>query len=419
MNRDASLILVAGGLLVAGVGASLVARRIRVPALVLFLAIGMAIGTDGIGWIGFDDYEFARTLGSIALLLILYEGGLGAGFRAIRPVLGPAVSLALVATIVTAVIAGLAASLVFGFSVKEGLLLGAILSATDGAAVFALLRGSRVPARLARALEGEAGFNDPVAVLLVLVMIKLIGHPGYGVADAVVFLVEQILVGGVVGVVVGRLAGAGLRWAGQTSRAGRTGVGGGAGATGGSPAGLLLVGSLAGAGIAYGAAGVLGGSGFLAVYLAGLRLGDVELAERPALLAFHEGLASVAEIGLFLALGLLVFPSQLGHVAVKGVLLALIVALVARPVAAGLATVGSGLSRARAGRPRLGGPARGDPRGPGDVPDHRRGPRQPSVLQRRLLRGPGLGGRPGKHGRAAGEAARRDRGVTGGPGGSG
>src|SRR5206468_4998620 len=135
--------------------------RIRVPALVLFLAIGMAIGTDGVGWIGFDDYEFARTIGSIALLLILYEGGLGAGFRAIRPVLGPAVSLAIVATVVTAVIAGLAASLVFGFSVKEGLLLGAILSATDGAAVFALLRGSRVPARLARALEGEAGFNDP------------------------------------------------------------------------------------------------------------------------------------------------------------------------------------------------------------------------------------------------------------------
>jgi cell volume regulation protein A len=333
VNRDASLILVAGGLLVAGVGASLVARRIRVPALVLFLAIGMAIGTDGVGWIGFDDYEFARTIGSIALLLILYEGGLGAGFRAIRPVLGPAVSLAIVATIVTAVIAGLAASLVFGFSVKEGLLLGAILSATDGAAVFALLRGSRVPARLARALEGEAGFNDPVAVLLVLVMIKLIGHPGYGAGEAAVFLVEQILVGGVVGVVVGRLAGAGLSWAGRADGAG------------GAPAGLLLVGSLAGAGIAYGAAGVLGGSGFLAVYLAGLSLGDVELAERPALLAFHEGLASVAEIGLFLALGLLVFPSQLGHVALKGVLLALIVALIARPVAAGLATVGSGLSR--------------------------------------------------------------------------
>ena len=330
MDRDASLILVAGGLLVAGVGASLVARWIRVPALVLFLGIGMAVGTDGFGWIAFDDYEFARSIGSIALLLILYEGGLGAGFRAIRPVLGSAVSLAVVATVGTALIAGLAASLVFGFSVNEGLLLGAILSATDGAAVFALLRGSRVPARLARALEGEAGFNDPIAVLLVLLMINVIAHPGYGPADVVVFLLKQILLGGGVGLIVGRLAGAGL------SRAGRTAD---------TPAALLLVGSLAAAAVAYGAAGALGGSGFLAVYLAGLTLGDVELAERRALLAFHEGLASVAEIGLFLALGLLVFPSQLGHVAVKGVLLALIVALVARPLAAGLATLASGLTR--------------------------------------------------------------------------
>jgi cell volume regulation protein A len=325
------VILVVGGLLAAGVGASLVARWIRVPALVLFLGIGMAIGSDGLGWINFDDYGLARSVGSVALLLIVYEGGLGTGFRAIRPVLGTAVSLAVVATVGTAVIAGLGASLVFGFSVKEGLLLGAILSATDGAAVFALLRGSRVPAGLARALEGEAGFNDPVAVLLVLAMIKVIGHPGYGVGEAAAFLGQQLVVGGVIGVVVGRLAGAGLARAGG-------GPGGQAGAG-------VLVGSLAAAGVAFGAAGVLGGSGFLAVYIAGLCLGDVDLAERPALLAFHEGVASVAEIGLFLALGLLVFPSQLAHVAVKGVLLAVIVAVVARPLAAGLATVGSGLSR--------------------------------------------------------------------------
>lgn len=343
VSRDATAILVVGGLLAAGVGASLVARRIRVPALVLFLGIGMAIGTDGVGWIAFDDYGLARSIGSVALLLIVYEGGLGTGFRAIRPVLGTAVSLAVVATVGTAVITGLAASLVFGFSMKEGLLLGAILSATDGAAVFSLLRGSRVPTGLARALEGEAGFNDPVAVLLVLAMIKVIGHPGYGAGEAAVFLGQQLVVGGVAGVVVGRLAGAGLRRAGGGSR---EAAGAGPQAAGGGPGGaVVLVGSLAAAGIAFGAAGVLGGSGFLAVYVAGLCLGDVDLAERPALLAFHEGVASVAEIGLFLALGLLVFPSQLGHVAVKGVLLAVIVAVVARPLAAGLATVGSGLSR--------------------------------------------------------------------------
>jgi cell volume regulation protein A len=251
---------------------------------------------------------------------------LGAGFRQVRPVLGSAISLAVIATVGTATIAGVAASVLFGFSLKEGFLLGAILSATDGAAVFALLRGSRVPFRLARVLEGEAGLNDPVAVLLVLEVIKLIAHPGTGVGEAVGFFAQEILVGGVVGIVVGRLASTALL---------RTGT---------APAALTLVGSLAAAAIAYGLAGVLGGSGFLAVYIAGLIVGDFDPVERPALLAFHEGLASVAEIGLFLALGVLVFPSQLGHVALKGILLAIVVAVVARPAAVGLATIRSGLT---------------------------------------------------------------------------
>src|SRR6185437_1168247 len=157
MNHDAELILIAGGLLTAGVAASLLATRLRLPALVLFLGLGLAIGTDGLGWIGFDDYELARLIGSIALLLILFEGGLSAGLPSIRPVLRSAVSLAIVATTITALVAGLAASLLFDLSAKEGLLLGVILSATDGAAVFALMRGEQIPRRLARTLEAEAG----------------------------------------------------------------------------------------------------------------------------------------------------------------------------------------------------------------------------------------------------------------------
>src|SRR6266566_5736166 len=142
MDSDAELILAAGGLLAGGVAASLLAPRIRVSALVLFLGVGLAIGTDGLGWIDFEDYTLARLIGSIALLLILYEGGLAAGFAQMRPVLWTAVSLATIATLATALIAGLAATLLFGFSVKQGLLLGAILSATDGAAVLALMRES-------------------------------------------------------------------------------------------------------------------------------------------------------------------------------------------------------------------------------------------------------------------------------------
>jgi cell volume regulation protein A len=174
---DAELILAAGGLLATGVVASATAARLRVPALLLFLGPGMAVGSDALGWIDFANYKLARLIGTIALALILFEGGLTTGFRALRPVLGPSVSLDTVGTAGTAAIAGIVASRLFHFSIAEGLLLGAILSPTDGAAVFALLRGVRLPRPLALTLEGEAGLNDPVAVMLVLAMEEVIRAP--------------------------------------------------------------------------------------------------------------------------------------------------------------------------------------------------------------------------------------------------
>jgi potassium/hydrogen antiporter len=326
MSADAKLILIAGSLLFVGVAASVVAGHLRVPALVLFLALGMAIGSDGLGWIGFSDYSLMRFVGTVALVLILFEGGLAAGIRAIRPVLGPSVSLAALGTVGTAAIAGLAASSLFHFSTAEGLLLGAILSATDGAAVFSLLRGVHLPQRLALTLEGEAGFNDPVAVMLVLVMVEVIRSPGYGILDALWFLLRELTIGAGVGVAAGVVAVGALRRMAS------------------APSGLSLVASFATAAVAYGAAGSIGGSGFLAVYLAALVLGSADLPFEEGLLPFHEGLAGVAEIGMFFALGLLVFPSQLGGVLVTGTLLALIVAFVARPVAALAATVGFGFT---------------------------------------------------------------------------
>jgi cell volume regulation protein A len=270
MTGDAELILVAGALLAAGVVASIVADRLRLPALVLFLGVGMAIGTDGLGWIDFEDYERARLIGSAALLLILFEGGFGAGWSRIRPVLRPAISLAVIATIGTAAVAGVAAAALFDLSGREGLLVGAIVSGTDGAAVFALLRGTALPARLARTLEGEAGFNDPVAVLLVLVIIELITKGSYGATDVAIFVGRELLVGVAVGLGVGWAAARGLR----SIRA--------------TPTGIVLVASLASAALAFGLAGVAHGSGFLAVYLVGLQLADAELPERAALRAFHE-----------------------------------------------------------------------------------------------------------------------------------
>src|SRR5829696_10269087 len=137
---DGQLILVAAALLSAGIGASLVASRVRLPGLLLFLGIGMAIGSDGTGWIDFNDYELARTIGVVALTLILFEGGLTAGFDEIRPVLRTSISLALVGTVGTAIAIGFAATALFDLTTLEGMLLGAIIASTDGAAVFALLR---------------------------------------------------------------------------------------------------------------------------------------------------------------------------------------------------------------------------------------------------------------------------------------
>jgi len=139
--------------------ASLVAVRLRVPSLVLFLGFGMLVGSDGLGWISFDDYRLARTIGVVALASILFEGGLTSGLLHVRPVLGASISLAIVGTAITAGVLGVAAALLFGSTLKEGLLLGAILSSTDGAAIFSLLRGSSLSRKLAATLEGERAWD--------------------------------------------------------------------------------------------------------------------------------------------------------------------------------------------------------------------------------------------------------------------
>src|SRR5215207_9348943 len=205
-GHDAELILIAGGLLAAGIIGALLADRIRIPGLLLFLALGMVAGSEGIGGIEFDDAELARTLGTIALVLILFEGGLSAGWPEIRPVLGTAASLATVGTVVTAVIAGLASHLFFDLSVLEGMIVGAAVAATDSAAIFAVLRRSTLEKRLARSLEGESGMNDPVALLLVIGFIEWIQEPGYGLADMAGLLALKLAVGVAVGLAIGRLA---------------------------------------------------------------------------------------------------------------------------------------------------------------------------------------------------------------------
>lgn len=315
------LILVAGALLAAGLVASFLAARLRVPSLVLFLGLGMLVGSQGLGWISFDNYRLAETIGVIALVLILFEGGLTSGLLQLRPVLGAVASLATVGTVITALLVGLAAAALFGFSVKDGLLLGAILSSTDGAAIFAVLRGSTLSRRLARTLEGESGFNDPMAIVLVLGFIDLLTKAGYGAGNMIVLLIRELGIGLVIGGIVGLAAVRAIRRAKLAT------------------AGLYPVASLAVAGLAYGGADALHGSGFLAVYLAGLIIGSSTIPAERTIVTFHEGLGWVAQVALFLTLGLLVFPDDLPAVALKGTVLALALVFVARPVAVSVATL--------------------------------------------------------------------------------
>ncbi len=330
-GHDAELILIAGVLLAAGIAGALLADRVRVPGLLLFLGLGMLAGSEGIGGIEFDDAELARTLGTIALVLILFEGGLTAGWSEIRPVLGTAASLATIGTVVTAAIAGFAAKLIFDLSTLEGLLVGAAIAATDSAAIFAVLRRSTLERRLARSLEGESGMNDPVALLLVIGFIEWIQEPGYGFSDMAGLLALKLAIGTAIGIALGRLAATAL----NTIRMPTDGI--------------YPVATVAVAGLAYGLAEIAHGSGLLATYLTALALGSASIPAKRSVVAFHEGLGWVAQISLFILLGLLVFPSALDDIALEGLALSAVLIVVARPVAAIAATALSSLN----GRERL------------------------------------------------------------------
>ncbi len=319
-EHDAELILIAGSLLAAGIAGAFLADRIRIPGLLLFLGLGMLAGSEGIGGIHFDNAELTRTLGTIALVLILFEGGITSGWPEIRPVLGSAASLATIGTALTAAIAGIAAKLIFGFSTLEGMLVGAAIAATDSAAIFAVLRRSTLKKRLARSLEGESGMNDPVALLLVIGFIEWIQKPDYGAADMLGLLVAKLALGIAIGLALGWLA---VRILDRISL---------------PTDGIYPVATIAVAALAYGLAEVAHGSGLLAVYLTALALGSANIPAKRTVVSFHEGLGWVSQIALFILLGLLIYPSALGDIALKGIALSAVLIFVARPLAAFAAT---------------------------------------------------------------------------------
>src|SRR4051794_32732281 len=313
-----------GALLAAGIGASLLAGRLRLPGLVLVLVLGMVVGSDGLELINFNDYHRAQSAAIMALAFILYEGGLSSGWAEIRPVIRVSVALATLGTVITAGVTALAAMGLFSeLSTLEALMLGSTVAATDAAAVFAVLRGSTLRRRIARTLEGESGVNDPVAVLLVIGCIEAIhAHGSYTILDAVWLAVRELAIGTAVGLAVGWLGTIFLRRVTLPS------------------AGLYPVASTALAGLAYGGAAEIEGSGFLAVFLAGLVLGSGYSPARRTIITFHEGIAWVAQLGLFLLLGLLVNPHELIEFIPRGAAIAVVTALIARPLAAALVAWG-------------------------------------------------------------------------------
>lgn len=309
--------LVVALLLLAALGASKLSTRLGVPGLLLFLAIGMLAGSDGPGGIWFDDARLSQSIGAIALAFILFSGGLETNQQAIRPVLWQGLSLSTLGVALTAALIGTFAHFVLRTTWLEGLLLGAIVSSTDAAAVFSILRSKSVSmkGRTQPLLEFESGSNDPMAVLLTVGLIQAITQPDTGPLGFLLLLVLQLTIGALAGYAAGRAS----LWALNRFRL--------------ESDGLYPVFTIAVVLLTYSGASLLQGNGFLAVYLGGIVLGNGEFLHRRSLVRFHDGLAWLMQITMFLVLGLLVFPSQLVPVAPSALFLALFLIFIARPVA--------------------------------------------------------------------------------------
>jgi len=300
--------------LLLAVVAAVATQRLRLPLLITFLGLGMVLGSEGLGGIEFDDAELARWIGTAGLVLILFEGGLTTRWADLRPVLGPTLVLSTLGVAVTAAVAGLAAYFLFDLHLRNALLLGAVVGPTDAAAVFATLRGTMLRRRLASLLSAESGANDPAAVALTLGLISWVETAGYGGDDLALLLTRELGLGLAIGVALGLVVRHLPRLPSELAPFGP-------------------VASLGIAAVAYGIPATLHASGFLSVYIVGLFFGNTATPLRQTIVHFHEGLAYLSQVVLFIVLGLLVFPSQLGPVAWSAVGLTAILVLVARPLA--------------------------------------------------------------------------------------
>ena len=331
--------IVAGILLFAGVLASKVAARFGIPALFLFLVLGMVAGSDGLGIIDFDNPTLTRSIGDFALVIILFAGGLDANWKQIRPVLGIGLTLATVGVALTMLILGTFAWFVLGtfssFNIGpmgitwgEGLLIGAILSSTDAAAVFSILKSSglALKGQLQPLLELESGSNDPMAVLLTGSIVEIFTTANFSPLGLAGTLLLQLTIGSLLGYGFGQA----MVWIVRRLQL--------------AVPGLYPITTLAILLFSFGMTSQLGGNGFLAVYIMGIVLGNSTIPYQELILSFHDGLSWLMSISIFLMLGLLVFPSRLPEVAVVGLAIAFFLMFVARPISVFLCLLPTRLS---------------------------------------------------------------------------
>ncbi|WP_025763107.1 potassium/proton antiporter [Dyadobacter tibetensis] len=311
-----NIVLIGSILLFISILAGKTSYRFGVPTLILFLLIGILAGSEGIGRIRFDDPELAQFIGIIALNFILFSGGLDTSWPAVRPILTEGITLSTAGVLLTALFLGTFAWYITDFTIYEGLLLGAIVSSTDAAAVFSILRAKSLALKsnLRPTLELESGSNDPMAYVLTIAFLSLVVNQDLGLASMIPLFFKQMLMGGLGGFFFGKIS----KFVINKIRLDFEGL---------YP--VLVIALMF---ITFSATDLVGGNGFLAIYICAVYLGNQDLIHKKTILKMFDGLAWLMQIILFLTLGLLVFPSRIVPVISIGLVISLFLIFVARPL---------------------------------------------------------------------------------------